>query len=83
MNEGACFVASVLVWNKRRCPPPQGNTVPTDGVLLKAQGFTVNEASVTGEALPVEKFKGEKLLSGTVATRPALNRRWWKNPTRG
>ncbi|CAK9032171.1 Cadmium/zinc-transporting ATPase HMA2 (Cadmium/zinc-transporting ATPase 3) (Protein HEAVY METAL ATPASE 2) [Durusdinium trenchii] len=45
-----------------------GNTVPTDGVLLKAQGFTVNEASVTGEALPVEKFKGEKLLSGTVVT---------------
>lgn len=43
-----------------------GSTVPTDGRILKADTFTVNESSVTGEALPVDKSVGEKLLSGTV-----------------
>lgn len=43
-----------------------GSTVPTDGRILKADTFTVNESSVTGEALPVDKSVGERLLSGTV-----------------
>ena len=45
-----------------------GSTVPTDGRILKADGFTVNESSVTGEALPVDKQLGQQLLSGTVVT---------------
>ena len=43
-----------------------GSTVPTDGRVLKADSFMVNESSVSGEALPVDKGVGQQLLSGTV-----------------
>lgn len=43
-----------------------GSTVPTDGRILKADSFMVNESSVSGEALPVDKGVGQQLLSGTV-----------------
>jgi len=43
-----------------------GSVVPTDGRLLRAEEFMVNESAVTGEALPAEKSVGSQLLSGTV-----------------
>lgn len=43
-----------------------GEVVPVDGVVQKADNFKVDEASVTGEALPVPKNRGSKILSGTV-----------------
>ena len=43
-----------------------GSVVPTDGRLLRAEAFMVNESAVTGEALPAEKSVGSQLLSGTV-----------------
>lgn len=39
--------------------------VPVDGVLLSAAA-TFDESSLTGESLPVERTRGEELLSGAV-----------------
>lgn len=46
-----------------------GNLVPGDGVLLEAKDFFVNEAVLTGEALPVEKSPGRSPLGATLAQR--------------
>ena len=43
-----------------------GDKVPVDGEII--QGFgTVNEASITGESIPVEKVAGEQVFAGTVS----------------
>ncbi len=39
--------------------------VPTDGVLLSAEGW-FDESSLTGESLPVERARGDDVLSGSV-----------------
>jgi heavy metal translocating P-type ATPase len=39
--------------------------IPVDGVLLSAE-TTVDQSSITGESLPVEKRAGDELLSGAV-----------------
>lgn len=44
----------------------QGEMVPIDGEVRKADGLQVDESSVTGEAMPVQKAVGSKVLSGTV-----------------
>lgn len=43
-----------------------GEVVPTDGRIVCCTSLTVNEASVTGEALPAEKTNDSLLLSGTI-----------------
>ncbi len=42
-----------------------GNIVPADVTVLEETNFTINEASVTGESLPVEKANGTEAYSGT------------------
>ena len=42
-----------------------GETVPVDGVIISGQ-TSVNEAVMTGEALPVDKEEGDPVSSGTV-----------------
>jgi len=42
-----------------------GENIPADGVIIKGE-TTVNEASITGESLPVDKFKGEQVFEGTA-----------------
>ncbi len=42
-----------------------GDRVPVDGSIIFGRG-SANEASVTGESLPVDKFVGDKLLSSTL-----------------
>lgn len=39
--------------------------VPIDGVLISDEGF-FDESSLTGESLPVERRKGDRVLSGSV-----------------
>lgn len=42
-----------------------GETIPVDGVIFRGQ-TAVNQAVVTGEALPVDKGPGQQVLSGTI-----------------
>ncbi len=42
-----------------------GEKVPVDGVVIEGNS-AVDEAMVTGESIPVEKQKGEKLIGATV-----------------
>ncbi|HOA78611.1 MAG TPA: cation-translocating P-type ATPase [Bacilli bacterium] len=43
-----------------------GEKIPVDGVVLEGQA-TVNEATITGESLPVEKETAAWVYSGTIA----------------
>lgn len=42
-----------------------GQRIALDGVLIQGQ-TSVNQASLTGESLPVEKYEGDKVFAGTV-----------------
>jgi Cd2+/Zn2+-exporting ATPase len=42
-----------------------GAKVPVDGVVLTGEGH-INEASITGEAVPVSKEKDAKVFAGTI-----------------
>jgi len=44
----------------------QGEHIPIDGIVLVGQA-TVNQAPITGEALPVEKNTGDEVFAGTLA----------------
>ena len=73
-----------------------GERVPVDGVVV-AGASSVNQAPITGESMPVEKFKGSELFSGTLnltsrvevrATKGGRTRRWpalciWWNRPKG
>ncbi|MGA7161406.1 MAG: heavy metal translocating P-type ATPase [Bacteroidota bacterium] len=56
-------IAALIVGDIIRVRP--GEKIPVDGTI--ASGFTtVDEAMVTGESLPVEKKKGDKVVGGTI-----------------
>lgn len=42
-----------------------GEKVPTDGVVIDGQS-SVDESMVTGEPIPIEKNKGDRVIGGTV-----------------
>ena len=42
-----------------------GETVPVDGVIVTGQ-TSINQAVMTGESMPVDKFPGDEVSSGTV-----------------
>lgn len=42
-----------------------GEKIPIDGVVYEG-GSEVNEAMITGEAVPVEKWKGDEVIGGSV-----------------
>jgi Cd2+/Zn2+-exporting ATPase len=42
-----------------------GDSIPADGTVLSGQA-TVNQATITGESLPVEKQKGDQVFAGTL-----------------
>ncbi len=48
-----------------------GGMIPVDGVIRVGKA-TVNQASVTGESLPVEKAPGDDVFSGTMVELGAL-----------
>lgn len=43
----------------------QGTAIPIDGVIVNGNGV-INEASITGEPLPVNSFKGKTVYAGTI-----------------
>ena len=42
-----------------------GSSFPVDGVIIEGR-TTIDESSITGESIPVEKMTGDKVVSGTV-----------------
>lgn len=51
-----------------------GELVPTDGLVV--EGFsTLNQASITGESMPVEKIVGDEVFAGTLNGNGALRLR--------
>ncbi|MBE3562706.1 MAG: heavy metal translocating P-type ATPase [Hydrogenibacillus schlegelii] len=48
-----------------------GETVPIDGVVLEGTS-SVNQAAITGEAVPVDKAPGDAVYAGTQNTHGAL-----------
>src|SRR5690625_910513 len=42
-----------------------GSSVPVDGKVLTGEGY-VNEASITGESVPVNKVNGSEVFAGTI-----------------
>ncbi|GFE70766.1 heavy metal translocating P-type ATPase [Chroococcus sp. FPU101] len=48
-----------------------GELVPTDGVVIEGYS-TLNQASITGESLPVEKTVGDEVFGGTLNGNGAL-----------
>ena len=51
-----------------------GSRVPVDGVLLEGEG-SVDEATITGESMPVSKAEGAKLFEATVNLNSVLTMR--------
>ena len=43
----------------------EGQSLPVDGRILEAENLSINESALTGESLPVEKFKNNEFFSGT------------------
>ncbi len=46
-----------------------GDIVPADGVLEKAFRLQLDESTITGESMPVDRDPGADVLAGTVVTR--------------
>jgi len=56
-------ISAVKSGNKLRVKP--GERIPVDGILLEGTSF-VDESSITGEPLPVEKLSGDSVFAGTI-----------------
>lgn len=50
----------------------EGSLIPADARLIESYGLTVNEASLTGESLPVEK-KADEVLDASIPLAERLN----------
>ncbi|HEY9620045.1 MAG TPA: heavy metal translocating P-type ATPase [Crinalium sp.] len=56
-----------------------GELVPTDGLVM--DGFsTLNQASITGESIPVEKTIGDEVFAGTINGNGALRLKIHQSP---
>lgn len=44
----------------------EGQSVPADGLLIECQNLTVNESSLTGESLPIDKKENDSFFAGTT-----------------
>ncbi|MDZ4677912.1 MAG: heavy metal translocating P-type ATPase [Oligoflexia bacterium] len=56
-------LGEVQLGNKLRVRP--GEQIPVDGAVLSGKS-SVDEAMLTGEPIPVEKYEGEKVTAGTT-----------------
>jgi Cd2+/Zn2+-exporting ATPase len=56
-----------------------GELIPTDGLIVEGYS-TLNQASITGESIPVEKTVGDEVFAGTINGNGALILRVHKPP---
>lgn len=56
-----------------------GELIPTDGLILEGYS-TLNQASITGESIPVEKTTGDEVFAGTLNGHGALKLKLHKPP---
>jgi Cd2+/Zn2+-exporting ATPase len=49
-----------------------GERIPVDGEVISGQTY-VDQASITGESMPVEKRSGDKVFAGTLNTNGAID----------
>lgn len=47
----------------------EGLKIPADAKLIEARNLEINEASLTGESLPVDKSEKDKIFMGTIVVR--------------
>jgi Cd2+/Zn2+-exporting ATPase len=57
-----------------------GESIPVDGIVVEGES-SVNQASITGESLPVEKKPGDPLFAGTLNEQGGLEMRVTKIAT--
>ncbi|MEI7523667.1 MAG: heavy metal translocating P-type ATPase [Mariniphaga sp.] len=62
-SESIMAVSSVQLSDLLRVKP--GERIPVDGEITGGASF-VDESSITGEAIPVEKIPGNKVFAGTI-----------------
>lgn len=61
--ETEILVSQVQAGNKLLVKP--GEKIPVDGEIINGYSF-VDESTITGESLPVEKARGDKVYAGTI-----------------
>jgi len=62
-KETAIPIAMVVVGNNLRIRP--GDRIPVDGSVVSGSSF-IDESTITGESLPVEKIPGDAVYAGTI-----------------
>lgn len=68
-QERTVAIAELKVGNQVLVKP--GELVPTDGLVTEGYS-TLNQASITGESIPVEKTVGDEVFAGTLNGNGAL-----------
>ena len=62
-REERISAANVVLGDRVRIRP--GERIPTDGLVLEGAS-AVNQASITGESIPVDKTVGDEVFAGTI-----------------
>lgn len=76
-DEREVAIAKLAIGDRILVKP--GEIIPTDAIIV--EGFsTLNQASITGESMPVEKTSGDEVYAGTINGFGALQLEVHKSP---